>query len=245
MSVDLVWIVGGPPDALDRDELRYSIRSATENLRVGYRDVVIVGDVPDWFVGVRIPLTPDPDKWRNQRQSIAAYVNLPSAADELILLNDDMYITEPADTVTPYRNKAPASTWNTDHGTHGWGCWTCAVKRCAAWVSADLGRDIWLYENHAPLRFDTDRLRDLVNRYPADLPLMVGEAFPLAGIGGEGVVAGNAKVKVADSLAEKLALPMPYLSGSPGSWNGSLGEWVRREFPTPCQWEREARVRAA
>ncbi len=239
MSLDLLWIVGGPPDAPGREELRYSIRSAVENFRFPYRHVVIAGDAPDWFGGVRIPLEPDPDKWRNQAKSLSAYLNYPGAADEVIVMNDDIYVTEPIAGPLPiYRNKARASEWNIDHATHGWGCWTCAVKACAEWMSNKAGEDIHLYECHVPLRFSVPRLRDLINEYPDGRQFMVGEAFAIAGIGGPGEHAGNAKVKAADSLDDKQALPMPYLSGNPDSWAGDLGDYIRSEYPTPSPWEK-------
>lgn len=238
MTTDLVWIVGGEPDGPGREEMRYSLRSVAANVRFDYRDVVAVGDPPDWFAGVRIPLEPVADKWGNQRQSLAAYLNHPGAAETVIVLNDDMYVTEPIDHLPVVRNKARSSAWASDHERHSMSCWTCAVKACAEWVRAEVGGDIWLYESHTPLPFNTARLRDLINRYPVDLPWMLGEMYPLAGAGDEGAPLGNAKVK-RESLAEKLALPMPYLSGSPASWPGPLGEWARDQWPTPCRWELE------
>lgn len=237
MTTDLVWVVGGSPDEAGREELRYSIRSAVENFTFDYRDVVIVGDIPEWFTGVKFPLDPKPGKWENQRASLAAYLNHPGAADEVVILNDDHYIIEPVTEVEPIHDKATASKWNATHGKHDYSCWQCAVKACAAWMVEHIGADIHVYESHTPLRFSVPKLRDLINEYPADLPFMVGEAFALAGIGGPGRAAGNAKAKGHDSLDHKLGLPMPYISGNPDSWMGGLGGYIKAMHPSPCRWE--------
>lgn len=230
-----VWVVGGPGD---REDLRYSLRSVAANAPA-ITQAWIVGDPPAWFNGVTIPLEPKPEKYANQRASLTAVVHHPGAPETFWLFNDDMYVIEPTTDLPIIRNKASASQWNTDHpvGSHGPSCWTCAVKHTAAWAMDRAGRDVWLYENHTPLHFDTSRLRDQVNAYP-DQPLTVGELYPLAGAAGEGGVVGNAKVKAVDSLAAKLALPMPYLSGNPDSWAGPLGEYVRGLFTQACRWER-------
>lgn len=237
MTVDAVYIVGGVPDEEGREELRYSLRSIHKNLRMTIRDLWIVGDVPDWFTGMKMPLEPKPDKWRNQRASLEAYVNHPNAAAEFILLNDDHYLIEPVEVIEPVRNKKPASNWAAGHGLHDWSCWTCAVKQCAAWVSGQVVDDVYLYENHTPLQFNTERLRAALLACPDDVPFMAGAVFALAGIGYPGTTGGNAKVKANDALADKLALPIPYISGNPDSWRGELGAHIKGMFPDPCRWE--------
>lgn len=230
-----VWVVGGPGD---REDLRYSLRSVAANAPA-ITQAWVVGDPPPWFNGVRIALEPKPEKYANQRASLTALVHHPGAPETFWLFNDDMFVTEHTIDLPIIRNKASAAQWNADHpvGSHGPSCWTCAVKHTAAWAVTRAGCDVWLYENHTPLLFDTARLRDEVDAYP-NQPFTVGELYPLAGAGGDGRVAGNAKVKAADNLTAKQALPMPYLSGNPDSWDGALGEYVRGLFPTPCRWER-------
>ena len=234
--VAAVWIVGGPTDD-DRADLRFSLRSAHTNVPF-ISEAWVVGDVPDWFTGVKMPLEPKPSKFENQRASLTAFVNHPAAPAEFWLMNDDMFITEPVESLPIVRNKNRASMWNPDHGQHGSGCWTCAVRATAAWVAEQTGTDPYLYENHSPLLFDTARLRDVVNRYPVHLPFTVGEVYPIAGAAGPGVVVGNAKVKGTDSFDEKMRLPMPYISGNPDSWAGVLGVWAQEVFDSPSRWEK-------
>lgn len=230
-----VWIVGGQPDAPDRDELRHSLRSVAANAPV-ITEAWIVGDVPDWFAGVRLPLEPKPTKFGNQFASIKALVNLPGAPETFWLMNDDMYVTEPVDGDLPtYRSKNRLSGWLRAEGrSNGW---HRAVAATAEWTAERTGQEPYIYEAHVPLRFRTAVLREVVNAYPDPDLFAVGEVYPIAGCGGEGVHAGNAKCKT-EALETKLGQPMPYLSGSPGSWNGALGEWVRAQWVEPCRWER-------
>lgn len=243
MTTDLVYVVGGEPDSPGRDEMRYSLRSFATNLNIEIRDVWAVGDVPDWFAGARLPLAPHADKFCNQRRSLESYVNLPGAADRLVVLNDDMFATEPHNEIVVCRNRSRVSKWAAAEQADGrtLNAWHRAVIATGTWVGETTDTDPFVYECHTPLMFDTKRLRDALAAYPTGQPFAVGELYPLAGIGGAGEHRGNAKVK-AESLAEKLANPMPYLSGNPDSWRGSLGDYIRKTFPTPCRWETTARA---
>lgn len=245
MATDLLYVVGGEPDAPGRDEMRYSLRSIEANLNIGYRDVWAVGAVPDWFAGVRMELPPKAEKFANQLASITAYVNHPGAAEHVVILNDDMYATEPHNEIVVCRNKNRASRWAAaEKAERDLNTWHRAVIATATWVGEITDTDPYIYECHSPLPFSTKRLRDAIAAYPLGQPFAVGELYPIAGVGPEGEHRGNAKVKH-ETLAEKQALPMPYLSGSPGSWSGALGEWVRAQWPTPCRWEREGQAQAA
>lgn len=238
MNADLVYIVGGPTSD-DRDDLRHSLRSIHQHLNVPIRDVWVIGDVPDWFTGVKMPLDPKPTKFANQRASIDAYVNHPGAADTFILMNDDMYLLEPIEVIEPFCNIALSDTWGNDHhGNHGPDCWTCAVKDTAAWTQQWAGEPVRLYECHTPLHFTTRLLAKAMADYPSDRRFTVGELFPIAGHGDTpSRHAGNAKVKAHDNLEHKLNLDMPWISGNPDSWDGALGAWVRAQWPHPSPWE--------
>lgn len=232
--VAAVYVVGGEtPD--NRADLRYSLRSLVNAPVVD--DVWVVGDVPAWFAGVKVPLEPLPDKFQNQRQSVERFVNLPGAPERFYLFNDDMFIVEPVHGPLPtVRNRAALSGWLKADGRRP-NHWHRAVLSTAEWVSGRVEGDPPIYECHTPLLFDTRRLREAVNAYPAERPFAVGEMYPLAGCGGVGEAVGNAKCKGHDNLDHKLSLPMPYLSGNPDTWAGALGDLIRGMFPEPCKWE--------
>lgn len=235
-----VWIVGGPTTD-NRDDLRHSLRSVATNAP-DITEAWVVGDVPDWFTGTRLPLTPRAEKYDNQRASLTAFVNYPGAPHRFVLMNDDMFITEPTTGPLPTCRLGKVSE-ELDHWlgpgkrTSG-NTWHKALMATAAWMD-DLGHgDILCYEAHTPLHFNTSRLAELLNAYPIAQRVLAGELYAYAGDGGEGVDRGNAKVRGDDNLQAKLAQPMPYLSGNPESWDGALGKMIRDMFPRPCRWER-------
>jgi hypothetical protein len=247
MTTDLLWIIGGEPDAPGREEFRYSLRSFTANPPVEYRSVWVVGDVPDWLSddARKLPLAPKPIKYENQRASLTAYVNHPDAAPTFLLLNDDFFAKRLVAEL-PIYHRGHHSSWSAPHKQavkrehgHPRDCWQCCVVDTADWVAEQAGVDPWIYENHTPLIFSTARMRDALNAYPAGRRLAIAQLYPLAGAGGEGVHGGNAKCKNPDSFAHKLALPMPYLSCSPESWRGPVGAWARQQWPDASKWERE------
>lgn len=233
-----VYIVGGPTDD-DRDDLRHSLRSLAENAPF-VTEVWCVGDVPAWFAGVALPLPPKADKFANQRASITAFVNYPGAPSTFALMNDDMYVTEPITAFETYRNANKASTWAEAEKAGGrrLNGWHRTVLASAAVIEDWTGRDPFIYETHTPLMLDTAKLAGAVNAYPMGSPFAVSQLYNLAGIGGEGKVAGNAKVRPEDDLDAKMAQDMPYLSGNPVTWKGAFGEYVRGRWTEPCRWER-------
>lgn len=241
-----VWIVGGPAEA-DRSDLRYSLRSVAAHAPT-ITEAWVIGDVPAWFTGTRMPLEPLPGKFANQRQSLTRFANHPGAPEVFWLFNDDMIVTEPTADLPIVRGHAQTGMqWASDHrnkvsskGVCVTDCYQCAVAETAAWTHEQTGTDPHIYEAHSPLLFDTTKLRDVLAAYPDDRPFAVGEVYPIAGAGGPGRTAGNAKVKKNDPevLAAKLANPSPYLSSSPESWAGVVGGWVRPRFPDPSRWER-------
>jgi len=240
VTPDLVYVVGGPGD---REDLRHSLRTLEANLRAPFREVWVVGDPPAWFRGRHLALPPNPEKFRNQRASLTAYVNHPDAAETFVLLNDDMFVIEPTDEWVVSRKGAPLSIWAKVHrdalrnGSHAWDCWQCSIIDTASWTGVELGTDPLIYECHSPLVFDTAKLRDVLARYPLNRRFVVGEVYPIAGAGDIGENRGNAKCKSPASFAGKLANPMPYLSCSPETWAGVVGDYIRPRYPTPSRWE--------
>lgn len=233
-----VYIVGGP-SVDDRSDLRHSLRSLAANAPE-IDEVWVVGDVPDWFRGVRLPLEPQREKYANQRASLTALANYPGAPERFWLMNDDMFVIESCETLPIHRLGKVSE--ELDHwlgpGVRTSGnTWHKALMATAAWMEDRGHGDVLCYEAHVPLLFHTERLAELLNDYPTEQRLLVGEFYAYAGDGGEGADAGNAKVKPGDDLAEKIAQPMPYLSGNDQTWQAELGDHIRSLFPIPSKYE--------
>jgi hypothetical protein len=188
----------------------------------------VVGDVPTWFTGTKMPLPPQREKFANARQSITAYVNH-TTAQAFLLTMDDIYLTEPIEQL-PICHLGPVknySSYRTGKGTYA-----TAIRQTADWIGNPLA-----YLAHTPLPLDTAKVRDFLNDYPANYLLEPFLLYAVAGIGGEGQRTGNAKCRGDDNFAHKLALDIPYLSSNPDSWNGKLGDHIKAMFDQPCRWE--------
>jgi hypothetical protein len=228
-----VYYVGGP-DPDDRDELRHSLRSIEAHAPF-IDEVYVVGDVPDWFTGVKVPLEPQPEKFANARQSITRFVNLPAAPAEFVLFMDDVMVTEPIDRI-PICHLGPArnySAYKTGTGTYA-----RAVRQTTDWLHTHGHPDPLGYLGHTPVPLDTAKVRDFLDDYPADQLLEPFLLYVAAGTAGPGRRTGNAKCAKADNFKHKLSLDIPFISSNPDSWGSELGEWVRSEFTTPSRWER-------
>jgi len=234
MSTDVLYYVGGP-DVDDRSELRYSLRSLAQNARFDYRDVFVVGDVPAWFAGAKMPLPPASEKFRNARQSITTYINHPGAADQIVLMMDDIYLLEPVCKIEAiHLGKATGySAYKTGNGTYA-----RAVRDTTDWLRAHGHPEPLAYLGHTPVLLNTGKARDFLTAYPEHLLLEPFLLYVVAGAAGPGRRGGNAKCAKDDNLDHKLSLDIPYLSSNPDTWTGRLGDLIREKHPTPCRWER-------
>lgn len=228
-----VWYVGGP-DPDNREELRHSLRSVAANAPT-IDECWVVGDVPDWFAGVKVPLEPQPEKFANARQSITRFVNLPAAPAEFYLFMDDIFVTSPITGHLPVCHLGPVKNYSA-YKT-GTGTYARAVRQTADWIAKHHDPEPLAYLGHTPVPLDTAKVRDFLETYPADLLLEPYLLYCVAGTDGPGTRQGNAKCAKADNFAHKRDLPIPYLSSNPDTWPGELGEYVRGMFSETCRWE--------
>lgn|GEM_PF-1267133 len=236
---DLVWLVR-PGD--DNEELRYSLRSVARNADGLFRKVWIVGTVPSWVTGVEgLPLDPAAEKFANMRQSLAAVVRDRRVAAQIVVFNDDHFVTEPITEWAAFhlgRTSAYVQHLASIGTTSKRNTWVRAVENTAEWMRAEGHGDIYCYEAHTPLLFNRRALAAALDAYPADRSLAYPGLYPVAGAAGEGVNAGNSKVVRPGELAVKVALPMPYLSSNDASFaDGEVGAHIRAMFPEPSPFE--------
>lgn len=227
-----MWYVGGE-DPDNRNELRHSLRSVATNAPT-VTEAWVVGDVPDWFAGVKVPLKPLREKFANARQSITRFANLPAAPDEFYLFMDDIYITEPVTGQLPTCHLGPARNYGPY--LRGRGAYSNGVRHTTDWLHTHGHPDPLAYLAHTPVLLNTQRTRAFLNEYPQQ-PLEPFLLYNAAGANGEGRRSGNSKCKAPDNLEHKMALDIPYLSSAPDTWAGKLGDIIRKQFPTPSRWE--------
>lgn len=228
-----MWYVGGPNND-NRDELRHSLRSVATNAPT-ITETWVVGDVPHWYTGTRMPLEPKPEKFANARNSIERFVNYPGAPATFHLFMDDIYITEPTD--LPVIHLGPITRYSTykDHTQQG--TYAIAVRDTTDWLINHGHPEPMAYLAHTPLQLQTTKVRAFLTEYPTNLLLEPYLLYAIAGTNGTGRRGGNAKCKTNDNLDHKLGLDIPYLSSNPNTWTGRLGTTIRGMFDTPSPWE--------
>lgn len=228
-----VWYVGGP-NLDDRSELRHSLRSVATNAPF-ITEAWVVGDVPDWFTGIKVPLPPVREKFANARQSITAFVNLPGAPETFVLIMDDVFCLEPC-TEVDIIHLGPARQFSAYR--NGKGTYANAVRQTTDWLHNHGHPEPLAYLAHTPVTLNTQQVRAFLDHYPANLPLEPFLLYVAAGTQGPGRRAGNAKCSRTDNVQHKLALNIPYISSNPDTWPGPLSNHIRELFAEPCRWER-------
>ena len=93
--MDLVYICRDG----ENEELRYSIRSAVNNLP--HDKIWVVGGKPDWYTGNYIEVNQGRAKYTNARNSLKAICDSEEISESFILMNDDFYIINKVELV-PY-----------------------------------------------------------------------------------------------------------------------------------------------
>lgn len=229
---DLAWFV----HETDNEPLRYSIRSLAKHAAGHYRKVWIVGQLPSWLTGVGHVPAPEPEpreKFASIRAKLTALAHDRRVTREVVVLNDDVFATRPVQSWAP-THMGPTSRYVAE----------CAVPRNSWWealraTAEHVGGDPLCYAGHVPLLYDRALLRDALAAYPTDRRLLDCGLYPVAGAGGEGTWALNAKCGPRDTAkADDPRMP-GWLSLNDASWPGPLGERIRRAFPKPSQYERE------
>jgi hypothetical protein len=90
--VDLVWICRRGQN----EELRYSMRSAMQNLK--HDKVWVVGDKPSWYQGPFIFSKQTPGhKYENAKRNLIKLILSSEISDDFVLMNDDFYVINPVD----------------------------------------------------------------------------------------------------------------------------------------------------
>lgn len=83
----------------DNEELRYSIRSVVKNLPEGR--IWLVGYKPDWYVGDHILVENEKNKFYSINKCWITIQENKDISDNFILMNDDFYIINKLDRVSP------------------------------------------------------------------------------------------------------------------------------------------------
>jgi len=88
----------------ENEELRYSIRSAVQNLP--HDNLWVVGQKPIWYTGnfIDVPIIDKNSKYKNARLNLEKICVDKRISDDFILMNDDFYIMKPIKSVDYFYN---------------------------------------------------------------------------------------------------------------------------------------------
>ena len=157
------------------EELRYSMRSAEANL-TDLANVVLCGDIPDWFQGDAI-VSPKWTKAQNKTRfgtrrwakwidsivKLKKIIEDPRVTDRFLWMYDDTFIVRPTSIAGMLEPRASGKISPKERGN----TWRIARARTAlALINAGLPN--WDYSTHCPIVFDKQRLAQTIELFKPD-----------------------------------------------------------------------------
>ena len=229
-NLDVVYFVR---DGLTNEELRYSIRSVCANLphnRIWIFGGCPKGIVPD--VRIRVVQT-GRTKWDRVRNMFELACQNKELTDDFILFNDDFFVMQPTDTITPlYRCSLEdhirilESKWNGRPSEYS--------KLLRRVYKEFEGFSPLSYELHVPFIFNKKKLLAMLEQYP-DLHCARTTYGNIYNVGGE----QSKDVKIFSVKTELDYKNLPFLSTDDSIVNVNNDVWrfIRKSFPKKCEYE--------
>lgn len=227
------------------EELRHSLRSVEANLPEA--KVWVAGHLPRWCSDsvLHIPARHDPiaDKFTNARSVLVAAMAADGPSERVILMHDDMFITEPMTDIPVLHRGSGAGFERYLNTHHAPSSYSSAAAHTHRWlerqgIPAD---EVYSYSLHVPMPMVRADVLAAIgrlprSRYPWHLRTVYG---CLAGIGGEEV---DRDCKVYRMNGTRVtgppSYPYPFVSTSDRTFaSGGIGHWLRSRFSQPCRYE--------
>lgn len=227
--MDLVYVYKRQGDGR---ELRYSLRSACQNL--DFDRVHIVGDCPSFVRRVnRIPYTPQPaeNRYDNSFGKTLRAARSKDVSEDFILMNDDFFILKPFQTI-PYLFMQQIGRWVEAYPHRGEyyekARRTLALTRPRAKV----------FEVHFPFVYNSSRLLALVERYNLPCGIMPRTLYAHE-YSIQGVRSRDYKARTVAEIAEFSTKPFMSTTNNV-ALTREFAATLERQFPEPCRFERAA-----
>ena len=148
----------------DNPELRFSLRSIEANLP--HTEVWIVGYQPTWLTGVNfIPGNTQPHPKANIYYNLLAACEHPDTPDDMIVTNDDFFVTEPVETPAVHYRSTLQEHIDSPRlqRTKGW--WWRSLTTTQVCLQALGHSDPLSYELHIPLPIRKQQMADTLRRF--------------------------------------------------------------------------------
>ena len=158
--MDLVYILG-KGSRWHNNEIRFSMRSAEKFFK--FRNIVIVGDLPEWARNV-IHIQVDDvfkNKLQNARTKYLAACNDPRVSKDFILMNDDFFFLKPVEKILNY-SRGTSERQIDMHETKA-GYYFESIRRTKARLeSLGFTGKVMDFEVHAPMVFNKEKLKNVI-----------------------------------------------------------------------------------
>ena len=213
------------------DELKYSIRSVTENFP--FRKLVIVGDrpeniKPDYFLAVDQMMT----KGKNVVNALYRIIEDPNISEDFWLFNDDFFIMKPVKQMSPYYNGELTDLISILYSKFGNNQYVDILKR-ALYDLVKNGYSIHNYETHKPILLNKDKIKELIKEFN-DLSGFRSKYGNYFKIGGRNTL----DVKISNNRQPKESSRL--LSTSNQSFTDyKVGDLIRETFKNKSRYEQQ------
>jgi len=228
------------------DELRYSLRSL-EAFFPDHGTVWVVGYKPNWLTGVEfIPGNTSASSQTNVFRNILTACSTQGVSDEVIVFNDDFFLTEPLTALPVYYRSSldahlrlPRVRMATNGKSSWWAESLRTTKICLQAIGVD---DPLSYELHVPFPADRQLMADTLTRFSEITPTNPPQWRTLYG---NLNIRREDSVLIEDSKAFRPGkLRTPFHSTTDLSWR-HFRTALSTMFPDPSRYEAKVPARTA
>ena len=169
----VVWVYWAA--GAESEELKYSMRSAQENL-IDAGNFVLCGDIPKWFSGDAILSkkwtrrqnkkkfgTRHWAKWIDSIVKLKKIINDDRVTQKFLWMYDDTFIVKPTRIADMLEPRASGRIRASEKGN----LWRKARARTGK-ALADANLPNWDYSTHCPIVYDKERLRETIEKFGCD-----------------------------------------------------------------------------
>lgn len=228
--MDLVWICRNG----ENEELRYSIRSATQNLE--HESVWVVGGKPDWYRGNSIKVKQSlGEKYNNAKNNLLTIINSNQISDEFILMNDDFFTLKETK-LKPYFSGTLQERLDRNIRLSPNSAYTAKIQQTMEMLESLGYQEPLDYSIHVPMALDKQRLSEAL-----DFPLIRSAYGNIAQVGGE----QRSDVKIYsgslyNGMSYKPNKDSDFISTDDGSFPFVKDKLLDHLFPNPTVYEQTA-----
>lgn len=232
-KLDVVYFVKDGPN----EELRYSLRSVDQNLQ--HRSVWIYGGKPEWanpdhFVKIS-QSTNIGTKWDRVRSMMRQVCLNEKITDDFVLFNDDFYVMEPTEEITPaYRCPLADHIITLECNCQNRPTEYSMELRKAYKKLIDINKPTLSYELHTPIVLNRHRLLEVLGAFPDGhcTRTLYGNYYQ---IGGDQMA--DVKIFKPDQEIPEAA---KFLSSEDGAFEAGLHQHLAQKFPEKSRFEKDS-----